>query len=250
MCTADWQRLSQLLSQLERDSGLLTDVPAAKADSDRCYQRLLRLGDRLLSELEQFYRRFYHQILATPELLEAADPTVQLAARLEILRETALHVAEDYFKIRPRGNFVDRCRRLEEVGWTHIYREDIADVKTLSTLERGLADWTAEEASLRLLHMRLVESVVAMTGHYVTAKPSFERMAETTLILFDVLARIRGDKLPQRPRLGDRWVQMTIGEPISVSDRWASYQGNSRAARTAVATLTEDLRVALEQMIQ
>ena len=169
---------------------------------------------------------------------ESAALPERLAARLDVLRETALQVAETYFNIRPRGNQVDRCRRLEEVGWMHIYREDITDLQALSKLEQGLADWVAEEASLRLLHMRLVESVVAINSEYVTQKPSFERLAETALLLFDVLARVRGDKLPQRPRLGDRWVQMTIGEPISVSDRWPNYQGNSRAARRAVADLT------------
>ncbi|WP_346290564.1 1-acyl-sn-glycerol-3-phosphate acyltransferase [Sphaerothrix gracilis] len=247
---ADWQRLGQLLAQLETDSGLPAETTVMGTDSsDRCYQRLLRLGEHLLTQLEQFYSRFYHQVLPVPALSESAALPERLAARLDVLRETALQVAETYFNIRPRGNQVDRCRRLEEVGWMHIYREDITDLQALSKLEQGLADWVAEEASLRLLHMRLVESVVAINSEYVTQRPSFERLAETALLLFDVLARVRGDKLPQRPRLGDRWVQMTIGEPISVSDRWPNYQGNSRAARRAVADLTEELRVALEGMI-
>ncbi|MGP1373824.1 MAG: 1-acyl-sn-glycerol-3-phosphate acyltransferase [Almyronema sp.] len=248
---ANWQRLSQLLSQLEGDSGLSSPAPLSNTQaSDRCYQRLLHLGEHLLTQLEQFYQRFYPRSWATVKLPAATESLGLLADRLDRLREVALAVAEDYFNIRPRGNQVDRCRRLEEVGWTHIYREDIDDLPTLSKLERGLADWMAEEASLRLLHMRLVESVVAVTGRYVAEKPSFERMAETTLLMFDVLARIRGDKLPKRPRLGDRWVQMTIGEPMSVSDRWPSYQAGSRSARQAVAQLTDDLKIALEQTIQ
>jgi len=76
-----------------------------------------------------------------------------------------------------------RCRRLE-AGWTYIYREDLQDLKALSPLDGGLADWIAEEASLRMLHMRLVESFVAVTGTYVLEKP-FERFAETALLMFD-----------------------------------------------------------------
>jgi len=49
--------------------------------------------------------------------------------------------------------------------------------------------------------MRLVESFVAVTGTYVL-EPTFERFAETALLMFDMLARIKGDKLPHRPRLG------------------------------------------------
>jgi len=47
--------------------------------------------------------------------------------------------------------------------------------------------------------MRLVESFVAVTGTYVL-RSLLERFAETALLMFDMLARIKGDKLPQ-PRL-------------------------------------------------
>jgi len=47
-----------------------------------------------------------------------------------------------------------------------------------------------------MLHMRLVESFVAVTGTYVLEKPTVERFAETTLLMFDMLARIKGDKPP------------------------------------------------------
>lgn len=43
---------------------------------------------------------------------------------------------------------------------------------------------------------------------------------------------------------------MTVGEPISVSDRWQAYQTSRRSAKLAVADLTKDLQTALEEMIQ
>jgi 1-acyl-sn-glycerol-3-phosphate acyltransferase len=250
-----WRQLDWLLSQLEADSGLPVqriEQSATPGWEKVYYQRLFRLGEHLLSKMEQFYTRFYHQTIPAPNLPatdESATPNQMLAARLQALLHTALHVTEDYFGLQAQGSLIERCRRLEEAGWTYIYREDLQDGKALSPLDQGLADWIAEEASLRMLHMRLVESFVAVTGTYVLEKPTVERFAETALLMFDMLARIKGDKLPHRPRLGQRSVQITVGEPISVTDRWPTYQTSRKAARKASADLTQDLQVALEKMI-
>lgn len=210
----------------------------------RYYPRLVRLGEHLLTLMEQFYRRFYHQPIAPPE--KSFGEALDIAERLNRLLDTALSMAEQYFGIKPSGTVVDRCRRLEEAGWTYIYRDDLQRRDDLPPVERGLADWVAQEASLRMLHMRLAESFVAVSGHYVKDKPSAERFAETALLMFDMTARLRGDKLPKRPRLGDRWVQMTVSDPISVSDRWADYKGDRRKA---VIDLTLDIQKALESTI-
>lgn len=97
--------------------------------------------------------------------------------------------------------------------------------------------------------MRLVESFVAVTGKYLQEKPNFDRFAEITLILFDAIARIKGKKVPRRPRLGWRKARVTVGEPISVSDRFEVYQQNRQTAKQEVAKLTQDLYVALQAMI-
>lgn len=247
-----WSKLNWLLSKLEADSGLAVQPWEAEIpDPEKYYQRLLRLGEHLLAKMEQFYSRFYHQTL--PEAMSTPDqPITQnhiLAVRLQALLHKALQVAENYFGLQAQGSINERCRRLEEAGWTYIYREDLQDLSALSPLDRGLADWIAEEASLRMLHMRLVECFVAVTGTYVLNKPTIERFAETALIMFDLLARIKGDKLPRRPQLGQRWVKITVGEPISVTERWQNYQISHQASKLAVTDLTQDLQVALEKMI-
>ncbi len=163
--------------------------------------------------------------------------------------DAALQVAEQYFNLQPKGNLIDRCRRLEQAGWDYIYREDIKNIETLSPLERGLADRIAEEANLRMWHMRLVESFVAVTGSYVLEKPTVERFAETTLLMWDMITRIKGGNPFHRPRLGKQWVQMTVGQPMSVSEHWEAYQASRRGAKQAVADLTQDLQTALEGMI-
>ena len=279
---APWQSIEQLLSELEAVSGihsqeLSAQQGVAQAESSNqspnlqpsesvastlspseasLYRRLYRLGEHLLSLMEEFYTRFYHQTVPTAS--EGKIPLEQdsltnaneaLAARLQAMLNVALQVAEEHFNLPPKGTLIDRCRRLEQAGWNYIYREDLKDIKALSPLERGLADRIAEEANLRMWHMRLVETFVAVTGHYVLEKQTVERFAETTLLLWDMVTRIDGSNPFQRPRLGKQRVQMTIGQPLSVSDRYPAYHASRRGARTAVADLTQDLQHALESLI-
>jgi 1-acyl-sn-glycerol-3-phosphate acyltransferase len=244
-----WAKLDRLLSQLEADTGLPAQS-LKKSDVEAFYQRLFRLGEHLLSEMEQFYRRFYQRTLADiPAPEPSISPNQVLYARLQALLDVALGVAEEYFHLDSQGTIIHRCRRLEEAGWNAIYREDIRDLRALSPLQRGLGDWIAQEADIRLKHMRLVESFVAVTGSYVKEKPTFERFAETALILFDLVARIKGKKIPRRPFLGKRWVQITVGEPISVTERWSNYNINRSSAKQTVTDLTQDLQLALEDLI-
>ncbi|MBD2438048.1 1-acyl-sn-glycerol-3-phosphate acyltransferase [Nostoc sp. FACHB-110] len=239
-----WVKLNWLLNQLETDSGLSVQSITNSAINNPAeyHQRICRLGEHLITEMEEFYRRFYHQDL--PEI-----PDQTLITRLHRLLNTGLTVAEQYFGIQAQGNFIDRCRRLEEAGWNYIYREDIPDIHALPPLKRGLADWIAEEADLRMQHMRIVESFVAITETYLQEQPTSERLAETALLMYDMLSRIKESTLPGRPRLGLRQVKITIGEPISVTERWEKSQNNRHAARQAASTLTNDLHLALENLL-
>ncbi|MEG3936772.1 MULTISPECIES: 1-acyl-sn-glycerol-3-phosphate acyltransferase [unclassified Microcoleus] len=263
-----WEPLEKLLTQLEIDCGLppldrtnTANLEAENSDpEDQNYKfqylRLIRLGSHLLTVMSEFYSRFYHKkIQPTTSILTSLslpDTTANdsgnevMVARLTALLDVALQVAEEYFNLKPKGSLIDRCRRLEQAGWDYIYREDIKDIAALCPLERGLADRLAEEASLRMWHMRLVESFVSVTGRYVQEKLTAERLAETTLLLWDVLTRIKGGNPFGRPSLGKQQVQMTVGEPLSVGDRWQGYQ---TSRRLAVAELTQDLQSALEAMI-
>jgi hypothetical protein len=208
---------------------------------------LFHLSQHLLSLIENFYTRFYHQKL--PVQGDIKDANELLAARLQALLNVVLQVAEQYFDLQPKGNFNDRCRRVEQAGWNYIFREEFKDVKALSPLERALGDRIAEEANLRMWHMRLVESFVAVTGKYVREKPTAERFAETTLLIWDMVTRIRGGNPFKRPTLGKQQVKITIGEPISVSERYPAYKASRQAGRQAVADLTNDLQLAIEDLI-
>ncbi|MGC1307355.1 MAG: 1-acyl-sn-glycerol-3-phosphate acyltransferase [Phormidesmis sp.] len=253
---SNWPALAKLLSKLEAQSGLQPVASKNPLEKD-CYLRILGLGEHLIKTMETFYSRCHHKKLTTVEI--ADPPTVETepetadevcSHRLKNLLDQALQVSEQFFDLSGKGTFVDRCRRIEEASWNYIYRDDLPELSTLSMLEKGLADWAAQEASLRELHMRIVESFVAVDGLYIKEKLSFERCAETTLLMSDMLARLAGDKLPGRPRLGDRTITMTVQPPIAITPRLADYQQNRKAGRAAVAAVTEEIRQALEDTIE
>jgi hypothetical protein len=246
-----WQKIDWLLSKLEADSGLPVMKIGANCQEWEgiLYQRVLRLAEYLISQMEEFYQRFYHQEFS--EIINSEVPINEiLIIRLNRLMDTALKIAEKYFNVQSQGNFIDRCRRLEDAGWNYIYRDDIADIQSLSPFKRGLADWIAQEADLKMQHMRIAESFVAVTANYILKKPTPERFAENLLLMFDMLSRIQNSTLPGRPRLGLKQAMISVGNPINVNEKWESCQGNKQALRTGVSELTQDLQIMLEGLIK
>ncbi|MEO0430146.1 MAG: 1-acyl-sn-glycerol-3-phosphate acyltransferase [Cyanobacteria bacterium J06656_5] len=248
--TPPWDAIDQLLGQLEERSGIAgslekfappVELPTAQITN--LYGRLYRLAEHLLTLMEGYYQQIYG--LERPDVAET-DANAQLAVRLQHLLDGALAVAETYFDLRPKGSVIDRCRRLEQAGWERIFREDLRDEVSIAPVKRGLADRIAEEADLRMWHMRLVESFVAVTGRYVLEKPTADRFAETVLLLADMVARLQGENPFPRPSLGKREALLTVGEPICVSDRWGDYK---QSRRRAVAALTKDLQTSLQSLI-
>ncbi|BAZ15742.1 phospholipid/glycerol acyltransferase [Calothrix sp. NIES-4071] len=267
--TEPWGAINDLLTELEVKSGLnsyelvetrlIASVRSEELTSSTqhselsthhsLYARLLRLAEHLLSIMETFYTKFYHSKLPANDGAVPSDKNEAIAARLRALLNVILQVAEDFFKLQPKGSLSDRCRRVEQAGWNCIFREDFKDTKALSVVEKGLGNRAALEANMRMWHMRVVESFVAVTGHYVQENPTPERFAETLLILWEMVTRIIESDTQRRPNLGKQEAHITIGQPISVSDRYPAYKSNRQGAKLAVADLTKDLQVSLEELI-
>lgn len=249
--TAPWKSLEKLLGQLEVDSGLQTTLAIEMNLSDGVaptpeqeailYQRLHNLGEHLLSLMEEFYSKFYHQKIVTSE-----SDSAELPLRLQALLDAALKVAEQAFGIKPKGSISDRCRRVEQAAWDRIYRQDLAELETLAPAKKGLADLVASEAELRLWHMRLVENFVSVTGEYVAEKPTVERFADTILLIWKMITRLKGEDVNNPPFIGKKWAQITVIKPFWIADYWDEYQTNRRQA---VANLTQDLQASLENAI-
>jgi hypothetical protein len=253
-----WDAIANLLTELEVKSGLPVSVTPpqyvkpSESGGDlfsHHYCRLLRISEHLLTIIEKFYAKSYRCQLPIVSTDLTSDKNEALSMRLQAVLDEILKVAEAYFDLEPKGNLSDRCRRVEQAGWNCIFREDFKDMKSLSSVEKGLGDRVAEEANIHMWHMRLVESFVAVTGTYIREKPSAERFAETLLILWQMVVRIEGGNTSKRPYLGKQTAKIIIGKPISVSDKYATYKTNRQSARQAVADLTKDMQVSLESLI-
>ncbi len=251
--TPPWEAIAKLLRDLETASGLpvKSNGNSLVPSFDSLYPRLLGLSERLLFLMEDFYTRFYHQQVPDIETIKESctDINEEIATRLQIMLNVVLQVAEKYFDLTAKGNLNDRCRRVEQAAWNYIFREDFKDLNSLSPVEKALGDRVAEEANLRLWHMRLVETFAAVTGTYVKEKPTPERFAETTLIIWDMVTRIKGGNPFKRPQLGKQKAKITIGKPLSVSERYSVYSASRRGARQAVVELTNDLQKVMEGLI-
>ncbi|MFO0014934.1 MAG: 1-acyl-sn-glycerol-3-phosphate acyltransferase [Synechococcaceae cyanobacterium] len=257
-----WAALTALLAQLEREAGL-DPVDSPLLD------RLLRLSERYLTILEQFYSQAYPQRPAPttpgPSASPAADSAVDAAdaaagasasiptsdpiiERLERLRERSLRVVEDNLGLSSNGDLNGRCRRVEQAGWDRLFpAAPSRKAPPPCLLERGLADRLAEETERLMWHMRMVESFVAVSGRYVRDCPSPERLADLLLLLWDTSCRIQGRDPSRRPRLGPRHVCLSIADPIAIQPLLSDYRADRRAA---VAHLTSSLQQRLEACIQ
>ncbi len=250
-----WAPLEDLMTEMEAVSGVSSEVGVPRGylpepEADVLYGRLLRLSDRILDIMEGFYSRYFHRTFTeiAPVALDAkgCERSQYLKTRLQSRLEVALQVAEDYFGKQPKGSLSDRCRQLEQAGWSRIYRDGIDQ---LSPLEQGLADWVAEEASLKLNHMRIVERLSSVSGHYILQKPSVDRFAEIILIVWKIVEHLKGGNPHNPPNLGLKTLMISVGKPLSVTERWPTYKKDRRHARQEVNNLTQELQTSLEQLI-
>ncbi|MEN9222837.1 MAG: hypothetical protein Q6M04_10415, partial [Thermostichus sp. BF3_bins_97] len=240
--------LDNLLSRMEADCKL-PPVKSAHVGQDYLLARIVRLGEHLIEVMQPFYERFYAPALPKSDTAKAPEGEPDLLARLQSVSDLALRVAEHHFGLQPQGDLIERRHRIEQAGWAWIYREDIADIPSLSALERGLANRVASEASFHLWHMRLVETLMVFAVRPVPEQPNLQGLAETALRLWSLLAWIKGENPvgTAPPSLGPRLARFSIGEPLSVSERWPAYQANRRQA---VQALTQDLQTEMERLVK
>ncbi|MDX1977851.1 MAG: 1-acyl-sn-glycerol-3-phosphate acyltransferase [Pseudanabaenaceae cyanobacterium bins.68] len=235
----NWTKIDRLLIQLEQTVGL--HKPPVQA-SDR-YQRLYDLGLHLVETVGAHYQKFYGQYAPSP-----TDPTASLGEKIQGLLDHILRVAEAPFAFKPGGTIMDRCRRLEQAIWDRVFRSDLK-LEQISPLEQGYANQLAKEAATSDWHMRIAESLRAITGEYVAARPSPTRFAEMLMMTWAAIQRVKNQPYSRSPVLGDRECVITIGEPICVSDRYPEYQSSRTAARCQTAQLTQELSDRLASLI-
>lgn len=253
-----WADLERLIHQLELECGMVVDRHDSLASIQQSdgrplqklpYNRFYRLSQHLLYQIENGYAQFYqYQFPERPPLGRAISRT-EIADRLQQLLNFALQVSERYFRIESKGTNTERCRRIEQVGWDWIDREEFASPYSFSPVNRAFANRIATGADLRLWHLRIVENFVPIVSAYIKDKPTFDRFAENTLLLWDLLAQIGSIQTNRRPSLGKRSARITICNPIPISDYWDRYQIDRDRARQAIVDLTQELQTAMEGTI-
>jgi Acyltransferase len=262
-----WVALEKLLNEMELDCGLKVDRQdslVAIAQGKNCadgeidgqpmrkllYDRFYKLSQYILYQMENFYAQFYHYEIPERPHLDRAISRTTIAQRLKTILNFALKVSEDYFNLESSGTTIDRCGRIDRAGLNWIYREELKNSAQISPIGRKLADRIATEADLRMWHIHIVAGLATLTSTYLKDKPSIERFAETALLLWDLMARIQGKNPLQRPIIGDRRVEMTIGNSISIGDYWNRYTSSERESQQVIIDVTEQLQAELERMVE
>ena len=253
-----WSKLEALIHQLELDCGSIVDrhdsLVAIEQSDGRpmrklLYDRIYNLSQNLLYQSENFYAQFYHYKIPERPPLDRSISRTEIDRRLQGVLAFALKISETYFNLEPNGNNLDRCRQIEQAGWDWIYREELVPPASLDRVSRKLADRIATEADLRMWHMGLLENLRSITDSYVKDRPTVDRFAEVTLLLWDLIDRIKAEKPSNRPILGKRRVQITICNPIPLSDYWDRYKIDRQEARKVVSDLTQELQTVMEGTI-
>ncbi len=231
----NWRPVTRWMTSLERQLGLAA-WRDGEATGAALLPRLERLEEAVLERLE-------------PAMGLAADPSLPLPRRYERLRERCLASAEARLELPANGSAERRCRRIEEAVWQRVHPDDLPPLAQLPVADRALADWRAEEALLAERSMRLAETFVAVSGEYVRERPSLERFQETTLLLCDALARLRGGGPSGRPRQGARRVRITVGAPLSVREYREGAADDRQGRLAVIEALNGAIRASFEEAL-
>lgn len=242
----NWEKLETLLDSFMQDlSAKDVVIPIGLTDGmnpvqKRLYEKLYKVALALLNTLENYYKAHYGRLPKKEELND-------LPKRLQTLLDNILSVPEQFFQITPRGNIIDRCRKLEQASWNWIYREDVSD--NISPIRRQLLNRMASQSKEMDWHMRLVESFVSVTGTYIKEKPSYERFTEITYLLFDTISKIKTGSGQKRPDLGKYKVRITAGNPLLVNQYHAIHKTGKRGTKEAIEKIGDELFKRMNELI-
>jgi hypothetical protein len=237
---SDWKGLARLLTKIERECGLPT-LPAAM--DAQPWVRVARAVRHLLDRAEDFYARFYGVSFRR----RSVDSVEALQQRVHALVEAAIGEAERFFRVAPRGDWVQRVLAVRHAGLTWIHREDIASLDSLPPLERALAERVAAEAWLRLRHMELADVLEYVRLDYLSPDSGIDRFVESVTTLWDVVNRLEGGNVSGRGNPFRRAARIEIAEPIPVARFQQSYRANRRRG---VAELTGEILHVFRRMVE
>jgi len=233
------------LEGLEPPGGRRGGLPLDAAARAKVHARVMRIGRRLVEVAEDFYARFYG---ARFEPRAGEESTAGLQERVRAVCEAALGVAEGFFHLKPRGDFVHRVFAARQAGLLWMFREDVPDLDELSPAERALADRVAMETWLANRHVELVDLLEYLRADYLQPDSGFDRFVEAVTNLWDLVNRLEGGNISGRVNPFRKTARIVVNEPIRVSPRWEAYRANRReAVRGLTAEILASFRSVAEK---
>lgn len=249
----DLRDMKKIISALERIEtlcgiGPVPDQPSADTLSS-LPPRIEGIECHLLDIVEQYYIKNYGyqvQKMSSPDGSEPAERK----RRWNALMPVALDVAEHMLGIDPKDDdIVQRMYRVRLEGWGLIYPERSLDM--LSPLEAGLAHRRAGEAWFAMRHMELVDlmsyhDVDYLMGENASA-PSFDRIVETVFNLEDLVNRLLGGNISNRPNVIRKKAVLVPAPCLNLTEKLANYHKNQKQT---VLDTTEELANSFKNCIE
>ncbi len=243
----DLRKLCAAMNHLESRCGIAPggSVPSPAA----LLPRIDALESRLLAVTEAFYSSTYGYSPPETSLLASCDPDTRHQRWMALL-PFALSVAERMLGIDPKNN--DDVLRMYQVrleGWERIYPE--SQVDRLPPLEAALADRRAGEAWYAMRHMELVDLMSYHDASYLTADTPaaslFDRLVETVTTHEDLVGRLMGGNITNRPNRIRKNAVLVPGTCLNLTEQLQAYRANARAT---TARMTEELARRFEECIK
>jgi 1-acyl-sn-glycerol-3-phosphate acyltransferase len=189
------------------------------------YQRLRRVGDRVLATLER------HEGMTPREGEDLSEriPKVRrkVLERIAQAIETSLHENEP-----PADQLHLLYNDLR--SWVGDLGDDFSDYDELLYRRRV-------EVAAPLFHdLQRLQNFIAVTGDYVGAEATAERF-------LDVLGRLEKEVFGQVKHRVPRIAMVRVGEPIALQDRFEAYGAGKRAT---VAEVTREMEARIREMLR
>ena len=219
LCDSPRLAIEHSLQDLERALAL-SDAPGLTA-----YQRLRRVGDRLLASLERDEG-------LTPQ--EGGDLNDRIKAVRQAVLARVAHAIRT--EIDTRQPPADQLHELfnELKSWVGLLPEEGSDY------DERLYRRRMEIAAPLFNDLHRLQNFIAVTGDYVAAEATAERFME-------VLGRIEKEVLGEIRHHVPREALVRIAAPIRLEERYAEYRKNKRET---VAAVTLEMETTIREMLR
>lgn len=217
----DFKKLHAFLSRLEKKCGL----DSITSGTASVKERLVRLETRILAMTEEYYAKSYR---VKPAVQVDVDVDTALRSRWKALMDAALAHAEFVLGIRTSvySDAINRVYAIRQVCWDRIYPGP--ETGKPSALSRAFTNRRTGEAWYAMRHMEFVDIAFYLDGAYLNSveggDPPFDRLVETAHNLDDLVSRLAGGNIRDRPSFMRKKAVIIPGEILDITSRLSDYQ--------------------------